>query len=246
MQKRIDQWLSQLGYCSRQEARSFLKKHEVFFKQNRLKDPSEKVSSEITIDGSALDHPFGLVLLMHKPPGYVCSQAENEGPRVFDLLPARWQKRQLALQTVGRLDKDTTGTLLLTDQGHWLHQWSHPKVHFKKTYFVHYEGVLSEEAEELWQNGQWILPGEKEPCLKASLTRLDKGVARLILQEGRYHQVKRMFAALGAKVIKLHRENFGPWSADHLQEGQWEILDLQAIENIVLKYKDFLKEELKF
>lgn len=227
--RRIDQWLSLLGYCSRAESRGFLKKHLVFEGESRILDPSKKVSLHITIDNEPLDHPLGLVLLMNKPADVVCSQSEQEGQRVFDLLPERWQKRQMALQTVGRLDKDTTGTLILTDQGPWIHKWCHPKAHFKKTYLVHYEGELHQEAQSLWASGSWILPGEKEPCLSAELELLGDHRARLTLQEGRYHQVKRMFAALGAPVIGLHRERFGPWSADYLQPGQWEILPLDQV-----------------
>ncbi len=238
--QRIDQWLSQMGYCSRQQARTFLKKHELIFEGERLFDPSLKITHEMTLDNELPDHPLGLVLIMHKPAGYVCSQSKGEGPRIFDLLPERWQKRHLALQSVGRLDKDTTGTLILTDQGPWIHEWSHPKIHWKKTYIVEYEGVLPSETAELWASGKWVLPGEDTPCLSASLEILGPSKAKLILQEGRYHQVKRMFQALGAPVIKLHRENFGPWSAENIPPGQWQVLDFQQIPLIVSQYKEVL------
>lgn len=240
--QRIDQWLSQTGYCSRQQARSFLKKHEVLFEGERLFDPSAKVMSNLMIDGHFLDHPQGIALVMHKPAGYVCSQTEAEGPRVFDLLPERWRNRNPTIQSVGRLDKDTTGTLVLTDQGLWIHSWSHPKLHWKKTYLVEYEGELEQDTAAVWASGSWVLPGEQTPCLPASLEIIDDSKAKLTLQEGRYHQVKRMFQAVGAKVINLHRESFGPWNVQDIPYGQWQILDFQQIPLIVSQYKDILTQ----
>lgn len=244
--RRIDQWLSLMGYCSRQEAKVFLKKIDLRFQERRCLDPSEKTSCEMILNGEALDHPLGLVLIMNKPAGYVCSQNEKEGPRVFDLLPDRWQKRSNAIQTVGRLDKDTTGTLILTDQGDWLHEWSHPKIRWNKNYLVEYKGILPPDTESLFLSGSLTLPGEKNPCLPSTLERIDLQKARLILQEGRFHQVKRMFESQKTIVTRLHRESFGPWSADDLAPGCWKVIDFQQVLVDVSKYKEILKNKFNF
>ncbi|HEX2099350.1 MAG TPA: S4 domain-containing protein, partial [Candidatus Synoicihabitans sp.] len=125
--RRIDQWLANLGYCSRREARGWLNAGRVTVRGKRADDPGAKVAaSDVRVDGEPLDHPEGLLLLLHKPLGLVCSHDPREGPNVYDLLPARWRQRNPVVTSVGRLDKETSGLLLLTDQSELVHRLTSP------------------------------------------------------------------------------------------------------------------------
>jgi 16S rRNA pseudouridine516 synthase len=118
--RRIDQWLANLGYCSRREAGAWIDAGRVMVRGIQTDDTSRKVAAEdLRVDGEPLDHPHGLLIVLNKPLGLVCSHEEREGPSVYDLLPARWRARNPVVTTVGRLDKDTSGALLLTDARPW-------------------------------------------------------------------------------------------------------------------------------
>lgn len=224
---RIDQILASLGYGSRNDARTLVRQGRVQVDGQPVKQAGQKVlPGDVLLDGQPLEDAGPLLVLMHKPAGYVCSHDEREGPRVYDLLPSRWLTRNPVPVTVGRLDKDTTGALLITDQTSWVHQLTSPK---RKVHKV-YRARLATPPQEAWiaelASGRLLLAGEDRPCAPAQLTILDQEWVELVLTEGRYHQVKRMFAQLGSEVVALHRVRFGPWSADHLEAGSWEKLGL--------------------
>ncbi len=223
--RRLDELLASGGYCSRREARGWIRSKRICIGDKPASSPSLKVDpAEVRVDGEPLDHPDGLLILMHKPAGYVCSHDRSEGPSVFDLLPERWSQRNPALNTVGRLDKDTTGTLLLTDDGARLHAWIHPRRKVPKVYRVALEHPLTPDLIDLFTEGTLLIEGDDKPCLPASLQILSPLEAELTLIEGRYHQVKRMFAAVGNEVTALHRSRFGDYSADELEMGTYTIL----------------------
>jgi len=210
--RRLDQLLANLGYCSRSEARDFLKKHAVTVRGVAVRDPSGKVlAADVLIDGSPLDHPEGLLLVLNKPLGLVCSHDEREGPRIYDLLPERWRARNPLVTSIGRLDKDTSGLILLTDRTELVHQYTSPKHKVPKLYRATVDTDLSAELIPLFASGTLLMDGETIPCSPAELRLLvsTPRIAELVLTEGKYHQVRRMFAAMGVTVLTLHRVQFG-------------------------------------
>ncbi|MFQ3578176.1 MAG: pseudouridine synthase [Verrucomicrobiia bacterium] len=223
---RLDQWLSALGYCSRREVAYWLRDERITVDGEAATNPAARVDhASVRVDGEPLDHPNGLTVLMHKPAGYVCSHSKTEGASVFDLLPSRWLARHPAPQTVGRLDRDTTGTLLITDDGTLLHRLTSPRRACEKVYLAEIDREIPEEIIAAFASATLLLEGEQKPCLPARLEILEGKRARVTLCEGRYHQVKRMFAYFGLGVVKLHRTSFGGLSADDLAPGAWRDID---------------------
>lgn len=222
--RRLDQLLSNLGYCSRSVAREFLKKNAVTVKGVPVRDPSGKVlAADVLINGEPLDHPDGLLLVLNKPLGLVCSHDEREGPRVYDLLPERWRARNPQITSIGRLDKDTSGLILLTDQTELVHKYTSPKHKVPKLYRATTDTDLSPALIPLFAAGTILLDGEKAPCAPADLRLFpnEPRVAELVLTEGKYHQVRRMFAATGATVLTLNRVQFGQLTLGNLAPGEF-------------------------
>lgn len=225
--RRLDQLLANLGYCSRREARAWLDAGRVTVGGEVAEDPAAKANpAEVRVDGEPLDHPDGLLLVLHKPTGLVCSHDEREGPRVYDLLPPRWDARNPQVTSIGRLDKDTSGLLLLTDQTPLVHRLTSPKHKVPKLYVATVDRDLSPELVPLFAAGTLTLEGEKAPCAPAGLRLRDARTAELTLTEGKYHQVRRMFAAAGATVLTLHRSRFGELDLGELAPGAWRELPL--------------------
>jgi 16S rRNA pseudouridine516 synthase len=223
--RRLDQLLANLGYCSRSEARDWIKDGRVAVAGAVAHDPGAKADpAAVRVDGGPLDHPDGLLLRLHKPVGLVCSHDEREGPNVYGLLPPRWRRRNPPVTSIGRLDKDTSGLLLLTDQSELVHRLTSPRHKVPKTYRATLTADLPADAAARFASGAFLLPGEKEPCAPATLRPLAPREAELTLTEGRYHQVRRMFAAVGCEVLTLHRVRFGPLGLDGLAAGQWREL----------------------
>jgi 16S rRNA pseudouridine516 synthase len=219
---RIDQMLSRHGYCSRGESRGWLKAGRVRIGDLIAKDPSEKVLlADLRIDGEPVDHPEGILVMLHKPAGLVCSRDEREGANVFSLLPERWSRRNPPITSVGRLDKETTGLLLITDRGELVQRWTSPRHKVTKRYEVLVDQDLTPELIPLFASGTLRLPDESDPCLPATLTLTGTRTASLDLIEGRYHQVRRMFASQGFRVESLHRSRFGALDLGNLSPGQW-------------------------
>lgn len=221
---RLTRLLTQLGYVeSRREAEFFLEDHRVEIDGEPVTRGDVKaIPSQITIDGEPMD-PERLVIMLHKPAGYVCAH-DDPGLRVYDLLPERYRLRTPKLITVGRLDKDTTGLLLITNDGNLSHRLTHPKHHVPKTYEVELELPLSGKEPALFAEGTLMLDKETTPLLPAECEITGERTARLILHEGRYHQVKRMFSALGNHVKKLHRSHQGGLDLGNLKLGEWRML----------------------
>lgn len=222
---RLDQLLSSLGYCSRREARAWIDDGRIEVAGTIADDAGKKVSAaEVRVDGEPLDHPGGLLLLLHKPLGCVCSHDSREGASVYDLLPERWRRRNPAVTSIGRLDKETSGLLLLTDQAALVHRLTSPKHKVPKVYRATVDRDLSPELVPLFASGTLRLEDEDQPCAPAELKLLPPRAAELTLTEGRYHQVRRMFAATGATVLALHRARFGGLELGDLPAGQWREL----------------------
>ena len=223
--RRLDQLLANLGYCSRREARDWVKSGAITVRGAEADDVGMRVNAgDVRVDGEPLDHPDGLLLLLHKPLGLVCSHDGREGPSVYSLLPERWRRRNPGVTSIGRLDKDTSGLLLLTDQAPLVHRLTSPKHKVPKVYRATVDRDLSTDLVALFASGTLLLEGEKIPCAPAKLQLVAPREAELTLTEGRFHQVRRMFAAGGATVLTLHRERFGPLELGDLAAGQWREL----------------------
>jgi 16S rRNA pseudouridine516 synthase len=227
--RRLDQLLANLGYCSRREARAWIQAGRVTVNGTVVDDFGAKAGPvNVRIDGEPLDHPAGLLLLLHKPVGLVCSHEAREGPNVYGLLPARWRERNPPVTSIGRLDKDTSGLLLLTDQSELVHRLTSPKHKVPKIYRATLNRDLPAELVPLFASGTLWLKDEKEPCAPAELKMFSPREAELTLTEGRYHQVRRMFASQGCEVLALHRARFGHLELGGLAAGQWRELPLDA------------------
>jgi 16S rRNA pseudouridine516 synthase len=230
--RRLDQFLSNLGYCSRREARDWIDAGRVTVRGETAGNVSQKANAaDVRVDGEPLDHSDGLLLLVHKPPGLVCSHDEREGPNVYSLLPDRWRHRNPIVTSIGRLDKDTSGLLMLTDQSPLVHRLTSPKHKVPKVYRATVDADLSPELIPRFASGTLLLTGEKDPCAPAELKLISAREAEITLTEGRYHQVRRMFSACGANVIALHRERFGPLDLGDLTPGQWRELPLNFFDS---------------
>jgi 16S rRNA pseudouridine516 synthase len=223
MLKRLDQILSNGGYCSRNEAKKIARQGRITVNGVVQKDAASKAEpSDVRLDDEPLDHPDGILVMLNKPSGYVCSHDSSEGPLIYDFFPELWRVRNPAVSSIGRLDKDTTGLILVTDYTHLIHQFTSPKRKVEKTYRVTVSAPLRPNLPEFFAAGAIMLDGEQSPCLPAKLEPLGERVADLTLTEGRYHQVKRMFAAAGYEVTALHRRRFGPYTLGDLDEGDWK------------------------
>ena len=170
--------------------------------------------------------------MLHKPLGYSCSHRE-EGLLVYDLLPARWRERDPKISTVGRLDKETSGLLLLTDDGDLLHRITSPKKGIPKRYRAHLARPLQGSEAATLAAGTLLLESETTPLLPVKMEAHSPTEASVVLEEGRYHQVRRMFAALGNHVLALHRESVGGLMLpEELNAGEYRLLtpaEIQAI-----------------
>ena len=224
--KRVDAHLSSLGYCSRSQSIKFLKMFEVCIKGTRVFEPTKKAyHNDITINGEILDAET-LVILMNKPSGVVCSHSDA-GILIYSLLPQRFQRRNPKLSTIGRLDADTTGAILLTDDGELNHKLTSPKGNILKVYETTLAQPLKGDEAEIFASGELMLKGETKPLLSAKMEIISPLHVRLEICEGRYHQVKRMFGAVGNRVVTLHRVSFGEFSTEDLKPSEYKILDNQ-------------------
>lgn len=228
---RLDKLLSSLGYCTRKEVSSLIRERLITHIENLpLKSDTKVAHDDVRFEGEFLDPPSGIVILMHKPTGLICSHDEGEGRLVYDLLPPRWRLRDPKISTVGRLDKETSGLLLLTDDGVLLHRLTSPRHHVAKIYEATLDRALNGNEAEIFASGTLMLNGEKTPCLPAKLTIIDETHVTLEITEGRYHQVRRMFAAVGNHVTALHRSSFEELTLGDLKEGEYRILSAKEIQ----------------
>jgi 16S rRNA pseudouridine516 synthase len=228
--RRLDQLLSRYGYCTRSEAKYWVRAGRITVNGQVAKEVDDKAfPHEVLIEGKPIEAPDGLVVLFHKPAGYVCTHNANEGATIYELLPKHWLQRNPPVTSVGRLDKDTTGVLLLTDIGELVQRWTSPRHKVSKMYEVTVDGVLKPELVTLFAAGTLQLEDEEKPCLPAKLEILTPTTARLELVEGKYHQVKRMFASQGCPVTKLHRSRFGDYTVAGLEPGKWRMIDPKGL-----------------
>jgi len=215
--RQLAKYLANLGYGSRKDMEAALRAGRV-----------TGAGDDLRFDGEPLDPAPGMALMMNKPAGFTCSRAD-QGRLVYELLPPRFLQRSPPLSTVGRLDAETTGLLLFTDDGKLLHRLISPKSSTGKTYEATLARPLEGHEADLFASGDLMLRGEDKPLLPARLEITGERSARLTITEGRYHQVRRMFAAAGNHVETLHRSRFGALELGDLPEGEWRALDAEDL-----------------
>lgn len=218
--------IANLGYGSRKEVSAMFRDGRIVDVDGRRLSLDDDAADpqRVRIDGEPLDPAPGLVLMLHKPTGYTCSTRDT-GALVYDLLPPRFRRRSPTLATVGRLDRDTTGLLLMTDDGALLHRIVAPKSHVAKIYEATLARDLRGDEVGIFASGELMLESERTLLAPARLEVLEPRRARLTIVEGRYHQVRRMFAAVGNHVEALHRSRVGALTLDGLESGKWRPID---------------------
>lgn len=222
--------LANLGYGSRKEVTQLIKNGWLTRLDGSTVGADDEVDhADLLVDDEPLDPAQGVLILLNKPIGYTCS-TKDPGRVVYDLLPERFRYRNPVLSTVGRLDRDTSGLLMLTDDGQLLHRIISPKAVLPKIYEVELAEDLRGGETELFASGTMLLESENSPLAPAVMETIDARHARLTLIEGRYHQVKRMFAATGNRVLSLHRSKTGNLDLSGLEPGQWRIVAREEAE----------------
>jgi 16S rRNA pseudouridine516 synthase len=217
--------IANLGYGSRKQVTAMFREGLIADVDGRILSIDDNVEpARVRIDGAPLDPPTGFTLMLHKPTGYTCS-TQDTGTLVYELLPPRFRLRSPTLATVGRLDRDTTGLLLMTDDGKLLHRVASPRRHLPKIYEVTLARDLRGNEAAIFASGTLQLESERAPLAPATLEALGRRLARVTVTEGRYHQVRRMFAAVGNHVERLHRSRVGGLTLDALEIGKWRALD---------------------
>lgn len=222
--ERLDKRLAATGRWSRKEARELIRAGRVAVDGALCRAPEAKVDecAPVLVDGAAIGADRPVYLMLHKPAGVVSSTDEPGERTVLDLLGEEYQN--IGLFPAGRLDKDTEGLMLLTNDGPLAHRLLSPKSHVDKVYYVEVDGVLDEGDAQAVRAGMTL--GDGTVCLPAELELLSGHSAHITLREGKYHQVKRMMAARGKPVTYLKRVRFGPLVLDgELPKGGWRLLN---------------------
>ncbi len=225
---RLDRALANCGVGSRAEVRVLINRGRVRVGDDVVRDAGTNCDPTlVTLDGEPLDHPSGVFVALHKPVGYSSSHDGREAPLVDELLPPEWAGRTPRPEWAGRLDRDTSGIIIISDDHQLLHRLTSPRHHVDKVYVATVDHLPADDAMERFAAGLVLEGEENRPCLPAvlAIVALEGTGAQVsvTLREGRYHQVRRMLAAVGVHVEALHRVSFGPWRLDALglAEGDW-------------------------
>ena len=220
---RLDRWLVTLGIGSRSEVQKLVKKGGVKVNDAPVKDPGMQVdetTATLTVSGAPVDGRLIRHVMLHKPAGLLTAARDKKQPTVMDLLPEVYSA--IGCMPVGRLDKDTTGLLFLTTDGELNHRLLSPGRHVDKTYLAEVDGVLDDSHVAAFAEGLHLSDFDAQP---ARLEIIAPNVGRVTVHEGKFHQIKRMFSAVGREVTQLHRETFGSLVLDpNLPEGEWREL----------------------
>ena len=235
--ERLDKLLTSTGRWSRSEAKRLVKEGRVLVNGHMAASPEEKYDPEtvsLAVNGEAVPLRRFVYVMLHKPAGVLSATEDGRGKTVLELLPPEYRKR--GLFPVGRLDKDTEGLLLLTDDGALAHELLSPKKHVDKVYYARVEGELTEADSRAFAEGMTL--GDGLVCLPAGLEILtagEKSEALVTLREGKFHQIKRMLAARGKPVVYLKRLSMGTLRLDEtLPKGGWR--ELTEGETVALRF----------
>lgn len=232
---RLERLLSNLGYGSRKEVGAAVKAGAFAIDGVVMNDPSAQVDlsqmDKAAFDGERLDPVSPLTILLHKPRGFTCS-TDEDGDLIYDLLPPRWKHRDPVLSSAGRLDKDSTGLVLMTDDGQLLHKIISPKTHARKYYRVTLRDDLKGDEAALFGSGEFCLTNDPKPLKPAIWTPESEKSGVMILSEGRYHQIRRMFGKIGNHVATLHRFQLGGLDLEGIKAGEYKMLNSAEMEGI--------------
>jgi 16S rRNA pseudouridine516 synthase len=221
----LRKYLANLGYGTRREVLYLFQHGRITHRNGAALLPDDRVPHhDICVDDAPLDPPPMSVIVLHKPVGYVCSTSDPVNPLIYDLLPPRFLQRSPIMSPVGRLDRETSGMLVITDDGQLNHRLTSPRSHVPKTYTVTVDQPLSGSEAGQFASGTLLLESDDQPLLPAELHQISPTQARVILHEGRYHQIRRMFAAVGRHVVALQRTAIGALPLGDLAEGTWRVL----------------------
>ena len=221
---RLDKLLGHTGWGTRKELKDLCKRGQVTINVDICRDSSRKVDPDqdvVAVGSQIVSYEEYIYLMLYKPSGVVSATEDNVSQTVIDLLPQKYQGRRLF--PVGRLDKDTTGLLFLTNDGTWAHGITSPKKHQPKRYEAVVEGDIPADIGERFAAG--IVLSDGLECLPAAAEQTGDHTIAVVVEEGKFHQVKRMCAAVGLTVTKLHRRSIGPVFLDeNLQPGEFRPL----------------------
>ena len=230
---RLDKLLAHSGYGSRKEVKELIRKGQVSVNEVVIKDDDfkvDEVNDEVIVEGIIVDYQKLIYIMMNKPDGVLSATYDPKDPIVLDLIedtPTR------GLFPVGRLDKDSEGLLLITNDGKLAHELLSPKKHVDKVYYIEYEGELVSDVKERFKEG--IILEDNYKCLPASIELLNDNKAYVTISEGKFHQVKRMINMCNGEVTYLKRIKFGPLELDNsLKEGEYRFLsnlELDSLKN---------------
>lgn len=229
---RLDKLISDTGECSRSQARDRIRAGRVAVDGRPETDPGLRIDPDgavITLDGEAIAGREHLYVMLHKPAGVLTATRDHRKPTVLDDMPEAWKRR--GLFPVGRLDKDTTGLLILTDDGAFAHRVISPKSRVPKLYEAVVDGVPTREDAEAFRDGVELRDGTK--CLPAVLEDLGGGMVRVEVYEGKYHQVKRMLGSRQLPVKELRRLRIGAlWLDPTLAPGEYRRMTAEETERV--------------
>ena len=231
---RLDKFLSNNGFGSRKDVKILIKKQNVYINDKLIKqadysfDPTKDI---VKVDDQLIEYREFYYFLLNKPKGYISATEDNKQNTVLDLLP---EYSYLDLFPVGRLDKDTTGTLLITNDGQLAHSLLSPKKHVDKVYIATLDKDVPPSIIKEFEKGIIL---DNELTLPAKLEIIEGNIAKVTLHQGKYHQVKRMFSYFGLEVIELHREKFAFLNVDGLSLGSYRELTIEE-EKEILKHKN--------
>ena len=233
--QRLDKIIASTGRWSRREVKNLVRQGKVLvdgYPARSAEDKADPESAEIVVNGETLTYRRFTWVMLNKPAGYLSATEDGRGPTVLDLLPAELKKQNHI--PVGRLDKDTEGLLLLTNEGGLAHDLLSPKRHVDKVYYTRVAGRLTEEDCRAFESG--LLLDDGLQCMPAGLKILSSGEeseAHVTLREGKFHQVKRMLAYLGKPVLYLERISMGNMTLDSdLPRGKYRFLTPEEVEKL--------------
>lgn len=234
---RLDKYLADMGIGTRQEVKKYIRQGRVSVNGKTVKSPDIKILEEedkVCFDAKEVAYASYEYYMLNKPSGVVSATEDPTEATVIDLIK---DKKRKDLFPVGRLDKDTEGLLLITNDGQLAHRLLSPKKHVDKTYYARIRGIVTEEDVEAFKSGVNIGTDEKEEWTRPGLLKILRSEAEseilLTIQEGKYHQVKRMFQAVGKEVVYLRRESMGSLKLDQkLKPGEYRLLTKEELEDV--------------
>ncbi len=234
--KRLDKYITDTGLCSRSQAREWIRRGRVKLNGQTERDPGMRFDPEktaVTLDDGAIGSPEHLYVMLNKSAGVLTAARDLRKPTVLDAMPPEWKRR--GLFPVGRLDKDTTGLLILTDDGDFAHRVISPKSNIMKLYEAVVEGVPGPEDVAAFREGIVLKDGTQ--CLPAQLELLGDGVVRVEICEGKYHQIKRMLGSRHLPVKALRRLRIGSLYLDPtLESGEYRLMTPEELESVCPGY----------